>query len=245
MNKDRLLSCLLVVIIILLLILRPGGNSSKEDAELSIIQPELTNQAPKVLGGKRSFGPKSNVYSKPPVVIGSYNEDGTANVMSASWYGIVNSKPLKVSVSLRPATHSYHNLVRDGVYTVNIPNESLASFVAFVGHHSGRDMDKFEQTGFTPVKAEYVNAPYVDEFPVVLECNVTESHDLGSHRMFIAEVIDTKVNENILNEHGQVDVNLFKQLFVGAGGYIGSGSVIGQGKELRKKYETGLFEEAQ
>lgn len=245
MNKDRLLSCLLLVIIILLLVLRPGDTSSKADDEMPVIQPELTKRVSKSVGGKRSFGPKSNVYSKPPVVIGSYNEDGTANVMSASWYGIVNSKPLKVSVSVRPATHSYHNIVRDGVYTVNIPNESLASFVAFVGHHSGRDMNKFEVTGFTPVKAEYVNAPYVDEFPVVLECKVTEFHDLGSHRMFIGEVIDTKVNENILNKRGQVDSELFKPLFVGVGGYSSSGPVIGEGKELRKKYEVDLKEEAQ
>lgn len=95
----------------------------------------------------------------------------------------------------------------------------MISYVKFAGKYSGKDMNKFDETGLTPVKSEYVNAPYIKEFPIVLECKLTEYHDLGSHRQFIGQVIDAKINENLIDEEGYVDLELFNPVIYGQGKY--------------------------
>ena len=240
MNVYKQLSILLVSIIIVLLVTDREKPVPEEIPEVMI--PALTHAPTLNTSGdaeKQSFGPSVNVFSKTPMVIGSYNEDGTPNVMTASWFGVANSKPVKVGVSIRPETHSYHNIMRTKAFTVNVPDVSQAPFVLFVGKHSGKDMNKFEVTGFTPVRGEFVDAPYVHEFPAVLECRVTEFHDLGSHRHFIGEVIDTKVSKRFLNNKGKIDAKLFSPLFVGLGGYAGMGEVFDV-KKAAKAYEKNI-----
>ncbi len=175
---------------------------------------------------KVSIGKSGDIHPKPALVIGSYNEAGVPNIMTASWAGICNSRPLCIAVSLRPATLSYHNITNTKAFTVNVPSEDLVKIVDFVGVKSGRDMNKFEELGLTAVKSDSVHAPYVAEFPVVIECKVIQMHDIGSHRQFIGEVLDTKVDPSVLDEKGNVDVTKLKPISYGGRGYFGIGEFI-------------------
>lgn len=127
---------------------------------------------------------------------------------------------------MRPATYSYGNVTDSKSFTVNIPSSQMLKYVRYVGQFSGRDVDKFKETGLTPIKAEFVNAPYVKEFPIVIECELTEFHDLGSHRQFIGKIIDVKADEAILNTQGDVDVNLLNPLIYAGGNYYETGRMI-------------------
>ncbi len=246
MQKSRILNIVLALVIIALLVIQQGRKeTTPADSIKSYAKGEkkATKDTVKVEHKKRSFGPKNAIYPEPAMVIGTYDKNGTPNVMAASWFGIANSRPLKIAVSLRPATYSYHNIMENMAFTVNIPDASLAPFVSFVGKYSGKDMNKFEVTGYTPVKADSINAPYVNEFPIVLECRVTEYHDLGSHRQFIGQVIDTKIDEHVLTKKNRVDFDLFSPLIVGAGGYFQGGDYVGRGKQLRKVFEKKMKKE--
>ena len=109
---------------------------------------------------------------------------------------------------------------------------------AQAGKYSGKDMNKFEETGLTPVKSEYVNAPYIKEFPIVLECKVTEYHDLGSHRQFIGQVIDAKIDERLLNEDGEVNMDLFNPIIYGQGKYYSGLDLIQNINEIVPKVKN-------
>jgi flavin reductase (DIM6/NTAB) family NADH-FMN oxidoreductase RutF len=157
--------------------------------------------------------------------------------MTAAWFGVANSRPFKVAVSLRPATYSYHGITANMAFTVNVPDASLISYVKFAGKYSGKDMNKFDETGLTAVKAEFVNAPYVKEFPIVLECKVTEYHDLGSHRQFIGEVVDSKIDERLLDQEGRVNMDLFDPIIYGQGKYYSGLDLIENIIEIEPEIE--------
>ena len=175
---------------------------------------------------KKSLGVRSEVYPKPAFVIGSYDSAGNPNIMTAAWAGICNSDPLSIAVSMRPATYSWGNVTHSKAFTVNVPSSEMARYVDYAGRFSGKDVDKFEQTGLTPVEAEFVNAPYVKEFPIVIECELREYHDLGSHRQFIGKVVDVKVDKAVLNNDDRVDLNLLNPLIYGNGHYYETGQLI-------------------
>jgi len=218
MQKSKFLNIVLAIIILVLLFL--GKNSGTPADTIKGIFSETKHlDTSEMVFTKRSLGVKNLVFPEPAMVIGSYDKDGKPNIMTAAWFGVANSRPLKVSVSLRPATYSYHCIMANQAFTVNVPDASLVSYVKFAGKYSGRDMNKFDETGLTPVRSEYVNAPYIEEFPIVLECKVTEYHDLGSHRQFIGQVIDAKIDERLLNDEGRVNMDLFNPIIYGQGKY--------------------------
>lgn len=175
---------------------------------------------------KKSLGVKAELYPKPALVIGSYDKEGKPNMMTAAWVGICNSDPLSIAVSMRPATYSYGNVTASKSFTVNIPSSEMVKYVSYVGRFSGNDVDKFKETGLTAIRGEFVNAPYVKEFPIVIECELTAFHDLGSHRQFIGKVIDVKADKAILNAEGRVDINLLNPLIYAGGSYYETGRLI-------------------
>ncbi|MBK7096829.1 MAG: flavin reductase family protein [Saprospiraceae bacterium] len=237
MNKSKILNIIMAIIILVLLL--AGRDSVTPAARIKSLFKKTThvNTSEKVYT-KRSLGEKNLVFPEPAMVIGSYDKDGVPNIMTAAWFGVANSKPLKVSVSLRPATYSYHCIMANMAFTVNVPDASLISYVTFAGKYSGKDMNKFEETGLTPVKSEYVNAPYIKEFPIVLECKVTEYHDLGSHRQFIGQVIDAKIDDRLLNEDGEVDMDLFNPIIYGQGKYYSGLDLIQNINEIVPKVKN-------
>jgi len=182
-----------------------------------------------------SLGAKTLAQPCPVWVIGSYDKAGKPNVMTASWVAICCSQPPMVTVSLRKATYTYGNIMESKAFTVNIPSESFAGASLFFGSVSGKDVDKFAESGLTPVKSALVNAPYVKEFPLVLECKLVKTEELGLHTMFIGEIIDVKAASSILNAEGAPDVTKIKPLLFAPGndGFFGVGASIRPAQEQK------------
>jgi len=151
---------------------------------------------------KRSMGAKTLLYPTPAIVICTYDIDGKPNAMTAAWVGIVCSQPPCVGVSLRKATYTYGAMERRRAFTVNIPSEEFVEKVDFFGMTSGRDVNKLERAGLTTVDSVLVDAPYIKEFPVVLECKVINIVEIGLHTQFIGEIVDVKMEETTLDEDG-------------------------------------------
>ncbi len=185
---------------------------------------------------KKSVGPKTLLYPTPVLVVGTYDGKGKANAMTAAWGGISCSSPPCVSVSLRKATYSYGNIVDRKAFTINIPSEAHIREADYFGTVSGKNVDKFSATGLTPVASDLVDAPYIKEFPLVLECKVINAIEIGLHTQFIAEIMDVKVDESIMAENGLPDIEKLKPfLFVpesrtyyGTGNYLGKAFSIGK-----------------
>ena len=119
---------------------------------------------------KKSIGAKTIVFPAPVLLVGTYDKDNKPNAMTAAWGGICCSSPPCVTVSLRKATYSYGSIIESKAYTLNIPSEKYAIEADYFGIASGRKKDKFKASGLTPVKSELVNAPYIEEFPLILVC---------------------------------------------------------------------------
>ena len=178
---------------------------------------------------KRSIGAGTLVVPSPVWVVGTYDGEGKPNMMTAAWGGICCSRPPCVYVSLRKATYSHGSIVSRGAYTVSVPGEEYWREADYAGIASGRDTDKFGDTGLTPVRSEAVDAPYVEEFPLVLECSLKETVELGLHTMFVGEVIDVKADEDVLTDN-RPDLQKIKPILFGAGdrGYHSVGPRIGE-----------------
>jgi flavin reductase (DIM6/NTAB) family NADH-FMN oxidoreductase RutF len=176
---------------------------------------------------KKSVGAKTLPLPAPVWVVGTYDAAGRANVMTASWVGICCSKPPCVSVSLRKATYSYGNIVARQAFTICVPSEQYIKTTDYWGIASGRDVDKFAKVGLNAVASDLVDAPYVEEFPVVMECKVIHTIEIGSHTQFIGEILDIKIEEAILGPAGSPDVEKLR-LFVLLDGYRGIGEYLGE-----------------
>ncbi|MDD3643694.1 MAG: flavin reductase family protein [Candidatus Krumholzibacteria bacterium] len=189
-------------------------------------------------GGKRSLGPRTIAPPAPVWIIASYDSAGRANMMTASWAGVCCSRPPCVAVSLREATYTYHCIMASEAFTVNIPSVDLAAAAAYAGTVSGRDTDKFAATGLTAVRSSLVNAPYLGECPLVLECRLVRTVELGLHTMFIGEIVDVKADELILGENGSPDPARHRAFVFSVGGYGFNevGRTIGTVPELAGRY---------
>jgi len=188
---------------------------------------------------KKSIGAKTILYPTPVLIVGTYDKAGTPNVMTVAWGGICCSVPPCVSISVRAATHTYGNLMEQKAFTISIPSERYVKQADYIGMASGKDTDKFAATGLTAVKSDVVNAPYVAEFPLVLECNVIHVHKIGLHTQFIGEILDIKADESVMGEKGpdieKISPFLWSPDF--GRGYYGLGQYLGKafsiGKDLK------------
>lgn len=187
----------------------------------------------------KSLGAKTLAQPCPVWVIGSYDAAGKPNAMTASWAAICCSQPPMVTVSLRKATYTYGSIMASEAFTVNVPSEEFLKEAAYFGSVSGRDVDKFKESGLTPVKSSLVNAPYIKEFPLVIECKLARTVELGLHTMFIGEIVDVKAAESVLGAGGAPDIAKLKPVIFAPGNadYYGIGASLGSGKEPKK--ETG------
>jgi flavin reductase (DIM6/NTAB) family NADH-FMN oxidoreductase RutF len=156
----------------------------------------------------KSLGARVLAIPTPVWVVGTYDKEGKPNVMTAAWGGVCCSRPPCVNVSLRKATYSYGNIVERKAFTINIPGEEHVAKVDFIGTASGRDVDKFALTGLTPVRSGLVDAPYVAEFPLVLECRVIHTLEIGLHTQFIGEILDVKAEESTVTDRNAPDIGV-------------------------------------
>jgi flavin reductase (DIM6/NTAB) family NADH-FMN oxidoreductase RutF len=190
---------------------------------------------------KRSLGAKTLLYPMPVLVVGSYDADGRPDVMTAAWGGVACSRPPCVSISLRAATASHGNITARKAFTISLPSREQAAQADYFGLVSGRDADKFAVAGLTPAKAEFVDAPGVAEFPLVVECEVVQVHELGLHTQFIGEVKDVKIDEACLDANGRIDIRKLDPIACAleAGGYFAFGEFIGPAFSIGKALAAG------
>jgi flavin reductase (DIM6/NTAB) family NADH-FMN oxidoreductase RutF len=174
---------------------------------------------------KVSLGPRPLAVPAPVWLIGSYDGNGRPNAMAASWAGICCSEPPCVAVAVRPERYSHAGIAQRGAFTVSVPSAKHAVGTDVLGTASGRDGDKFAAAGLTAVASDLVDAPYVSECPVVLECRVRESLDLGSHTLFVGEILDVKADPAVLSPSGALDVEAIDP-FVLLSGYRALGRVL-------------------
>ncbi|MDF9408475.1 MAG: Flavoredoxin [Pelotomaculum sp. PtaB.Bin013] len=147
----------------------------------------------------------------PTVLVTSVGKNSKPNIITIAWTGVMNSEPPVVYVSVRPiGRHSYGLIKESGEYVINIPTAAQARLVDYCGTISGSEVDKFKETGFTPVPATHVRAPLIAECPVNLECKVKQVVPLGSHDVFIADVLAVHYNEDVLDEKGRPDPDKIK-----------------------------------
>ena len=187
---------------------------------------------------KKSLGAKTIAFPVPAWAIGTYNAEGRANVMTAAWAGICCSKPPCMAVSLREATSTHGNLVARQAFAISIPSEDQVREIDYIGLVSGRAHDKFTELGLTPARAEHVDAPYIEEFPVIIECKLLHTIELGLHTQFVGEIMDVKVEEAILDEKGQADSGKARPIvfspsdrsYRGLGEFLGKAFSIGKEK---------------
>ncbi len=151
-----------------------------------------------------------------PVVLVTTAAKGQTNIITLAWAGVVCSIPLMIGLAIRPSRHSHSLLLDTPELVINLPRADQVEAADICGTSSGRDTDKFARTGWTAVPGEEVAAPLIDECPINLECRVTQRLELGSHDLFICEVLHSHVDEEVLDDKGRVD---FKRLgpFVYAG----------------------------
>ncbi|MCH4889241.1 hypothetical protein EZV73_16715 [Acidaminobacter sp. JC074] len=195
---------------------------------------------------KKSIGINTFLFPLPSVVVNTYDESGKANMMTASWTGVVNSSPSMISVSLRQATYTHDLIIKRQAFTVSIPSKEHVLEMDYVGTLSGKRVDKFDQTGLTPIKSDLVDAPYVSEFPLTLECKLVKYEKLGLHTLFIAEVVDVKIDEAYLNEKGMPDMKKIDPVayahgereYYEIGNYIGKANKMWQSTLLNEVMNT-------
>ncbi len=177
---------------------------------------------------KKSLGPKTLALPTPVWVICTYDQADQPNLMTAAWCGICSSKPPCLTVSLQKGRHSLHGLVERKSFTACIPSESYLKQADYVGIVSGRKENKFATTGLTPVRSELVDAPYVGEFPLVLECRVIHTLEVGMHTMYVGEILDVKAEEEALSDKGLPDMLKVRPILFDPGhrGYYGVGNYL-------------------
>ena len=185
---------------------------------------------------KKDIGAKTLLFPTPVLVVATYDSKGKPNAMTAAWGGICCSDPPCVMISLRKATYTYSNLMETNAYTVNIPGEMYIKEADYFGITSGRNEDKFAATGLTPVKSEFVNAPYISEFPLNLECQVVHIAELGLHTQFVGEVINVKVDSALHENDRQPLIEQIKPLIFApdSRNYYSIGTVAGKAFSIGK-----------
>ena len=190
---------------------------------------------------KKSLGVKTLACPTPLWVVGTYDSEGKPNVMTIDWGGICCSKPQSVNISLRKATYSYSNIIDRKAFTINIPSEKYAKEADYFGIVTGSKTNKFADTGLTPLKSDLVDAPYIKEFPLILECKMTHNTEIGTHTLFVGEIIDVKADESVLGENGLPDINKVQPVLFApeVRTYHGIGKTLGRafsmGKEIQQE----------
>ena len=191
---------------------------------------------------KLSLPPNTVLHPSPVLIIGTYGFDGKPNMMNVAWGGIVSSKPPCISVSIREGKLSFHNIKQTEAFTVNVPSEKYIKEADFVGIVSGKEYEKFKVTGLTPERSTLVNAPIVKEFPYTLECKLVREINLGSHTMFIGEIVGMVADSEVLNPKQLPDIEKVRPMIWGSFGsqaYYNIGHRLGGafsvGNELKQK----------
>ena len=176
------------------------------------------------------------IYPLPALLVSCGSTDEEYNIITVAWAGTVCSSPAMVSISVRKERYSYDILKETGEFVINLITRDLTYATDFCGVRSGRDVDKFAQMHLTPLPSQHISAPGIAESPVNLECKVTQVIPLGSHDMFLAEVLGVTVDEKYMDETGKFDLNKTDLIAYSHGQYFTLGDYVGKfGYSVQKK----------
>jgi flavin reductase (DIM6/NTAB) family NADH-FMN oxidoreductase RutF len=204
---------------------RPAPDNPSEEPRSGVVVPR-----------KASWKPGTMMAPLPVVLVTVRSPDGPANILTIAWTGIVCTTPPMLYVSMTRERHSFDVLSATGEFVVNIPTRKIARAVDLCGVTSGRSEDKFAKARLTQAEGEKVRAPVIVECPVNLECRVKKTLNLGSHTMFIAEILNVRVDEALLDKHGRLALERAGLIAFAHGHYYEIGKQIGHfGFSVRKK----------
>jgi len=179
--------------------------------------------------GKQNWKPGNMIYPLPAALISCGSSPDEYNLMTVSWLGTICSDPPMCYISVRPGRASYDIIKRNGEFVINLTTVELAEVTDWCGVKSGREMDKFKESGLTPIPATVVNCPIVEEAPVSIECRVKEIISLGSHDMFIADVVNIVADDKYIDsESGAFDLAASGLLAYSHGNYYAMGEKVGK-----------------
>ena len=185
---------------------------------------------------KQVWKPGNMLYPVPAVMVTVQDAEGRSNIITIAWTGTVCTNPPMLYISVRPERHSYRMLKETGEFVVNMTTKKLAKAADYCGVRSGRDVDKWKETGLTPEKAQAVSVPLIAESPVNIECRVKDVLKLGSHHMFLAEVLAVDVDESLLDMGGRLALEKAEPVVYSHGEYYGLSELMGTfGWSVRKK----------
>ena len=186
--------------------------------------------------GKIEWKPGNMLHPLPVVMVTVADEAGKDNIITVAWAGTVCTNPPMVSISVRPERHSYAMLCETKEFVINLTTEKLVRATDYCGVKSGREVDKFKETGLTRERASHVGAPMIKESPVCIECRVREIKELGSHSTFVADVLAVHVDDKYMDEKGKFDLALANPIVYSHGEYYGLGKKLGTfGYSIRKQ----------
>lgn len=172
---------------------------------------------------------KSGTFIYPiPAVMVSCGTMEKSNIITVAWTGILNTNPATCYISVRPERYSHDLIKENGEFVINLTTEQLAYATDWCGVKSGKDVDKFKEMNLTKEKANLVKAPLIKQSPISVECKVKEVVPLGSHDMFIAEVLAIDVDEKYIDEKGAFDISKCNLIAYANGGYYPLGKKIGK-----------------
>ena len=185
---------------------------------------------------KVEWKPGNMVYPLPAVMVSCADKDGNSNIITVAWTGTVCTNPPMAYISVRPERHSYQMIRETGEFVINLTTKDLAFATDFCGVRSGRDVDKFKEMKLTKETGSMVAAPMIGESPVNIECKVTEVKELGSHHMFLANVVAVHVDDKYMNENQKFELGKANPLAYSHGEYYGLGELLGTfGYSVKKK----------
>ena len=184
---------------------------------------------------KISFKAGNMLYPLPVVMVSVADKEGKPNILTVAWAGTVCTNPPMVSISVRPERYSYHMLKETGEFVINLTTRDLAKATDYCGVRSGRDVDKWKEMNLTPVPSLEVKVPSIAESPVNIECRVHHVEKLGSHHMFVAEVVAVQVDDAYMDDKKSFHLSQAKPIVYSHGEYYLLGEKLGTfGYSVRK-----------
>ena len=185
---------------------------------------------------KKLWKPGNMLYPLPVVMVSMADKQGNNNIITIAWAGTVCTNPPMVSISVRPERHSYPILKETGEFVINLTTKDLVFATDYCGVKSGGDVDKFKEMNLTPIPGDMVKAPMIAESPVNLECKVTEVIPLGSHDMFLAEVVAVHADDKYMDENGKFHLEQAEPIVYSHGAYLETGKQLGTfGYSIKKE----------
>ena len=186
--------------------------------------------------GKDIWKPGTVLYPVPAVMVSCGTMEGEKNIITIAWAGTINTAPAMTYISVRPERHSYEMIKKSGEFVINLTTENLVRACDYCGVKSGKDIDKFKELKLTAAKASKVNAPIIYERSVNTESKVKVILPLGTHHMFLAEVVAVSVSNEFMDKTGKFHFNNTKPVCYSHGEYFGLGNKLGKfGFSVQKK----------